>query len=351
MSSEASQPMSHSRLTRVRSALAFRRLSALYILAVLFVIFSIQVPDTFLAAGTWRSILDTQALTALAAVGLTVPTAAGLFNLAVGAEIGLTCMSVAYLLVDKGQSIPSAIVFTVLIGLGIGLVSSFLVTVAGIDSFIATLALSSVGAALAFGLSGGTQILGLPTALSTFSTGRVFGLSYPFVVMVGIALVVWYVLEFTPLGRRVYATGGNSEAARLAGVRTGRIKTFALVTCALISSVVGILLAARLGTGDPTAGPSFLLPAFSAVFLGATQFKAGRFNVWGTVISVYVLAIGVKGLQLSGAPVWIPDLFNGLALLLAVTLSQPEKLAAAGKRVRDRVLRVIPGRRAEPAVM
>ena len=315
---------------------SFRRFSALYILVILVAVFSITVPDTFLTTGTWRSILDSHALTALAAVGLTIPTAAGLFNLAIGAEIGFASMFMAWLLVYQGMSVGTALVTTLLMGVAIGLVSTTLVSVLGLDSFIATLALSSVGAALTFGLSGGTQILGLPQSLSDFSSGRIAGVTYPFVVMIVLAAVIWYVLEFTPLGRQIYATGGNAEAARLAGVRTARVVVISLVSCAVISAVVGILLAARLGTGDPTAGPSFLLPAFSAVFLGATQFKTGRFNVWGTVVSVYVLAIGVKGLQLSGAPVWIPDLFNGLALLAAVAMARPEKALALVKRARAR---------------
>ena len=144
--------------------------------------------------------------------------------------------------------------------------------------------------------------------------------------MLGVSLVIWYVMENTPLGRRVYATGGNEAATRLAGVRTHLVITGAFVASGTVAAGVGVLLASRLGTGDPTSGPSFLLPAFSAVFLGATQFRAGRFNVWGTIVAVYVLAVGVKGLQLAGAPVWIPDLFNGGALLLAVGLANFEKV-------------------------
>src|ERR1700712_6085208 len=88
------------------------------------------------------------------------------------------------------------------------------------------------------------------------------------------------------------------------------------------------MLSASLGTGDPTPGPASLLPAFSAVFLGSTQFRGGRFNVWGTVVAVFVLATGVKGLQLAGAPVWIPELFNGAALLIAVGLANYERSGA-----------------------
>lgn len=95
-----------------------------------------------------------------------------------------------------------------------------------------------------------------------------------------------------------------------------------LMACGAIASLTGVLLTARLANADPTVGPSYLLPAFTAAFLGSTQFKGGRFNVWGTVLAIYVLAIGVKGLQLAGAPVWIPDAFNGAALLLAVGMAK-----------------------------
>ena len=170
-------------------------------------------------------------------------------------------------------------------------------------------------------LSGGAQILNLPAGFSSFSTGRFLGITVPVYLMLIIALLVWYVLENTPLGRRIYATGGNEASSRLAGVRTRLVIAGAFIAGGIIASIVGLLLASRLGTGDPTSGPSFLLPAFSAVFLGATQFRSGRFNVWGTVVAVYVLAVGVKGLQLAGAPTWIPDMFNGVALIVAVGLA------------------------------
>jgi ribose transport system permease protein len=115
-----------------------------------------------------------------------------------------------------------------------------------------------------------------------------------------------------------------------------------LVTCGAIAALAGVLISSRLGTGDPTIGPAYLLPAFSAAFLGSTQFRGGRFDVWGTVVAVYVLATGVKGLQLAGAPIWIPDLFNGVALLVAVGLAKYQRAAYRAGAVR-RLLRM--GRR------
>ena len=311
---------------RLLPLLSFRRLSALYILAVLFVAFALWVPDTFLSLSTWRSLLDGQALTALAAVALMIPVSAGAFDLSIGMQIGFTSMLVSWLLVNQGMSPLAAVPITILVGALLGAANALFVTLFRIDSFIATLGMSSVLVAATNWLSGGAQILNLPQKFADFSTARLFGVTTPVYLMLLVALVVWYVMENTPLGRRVYATGGNEAATRLAGIRTKLIVTGAFIASGTVAAGVGLLLASRLGTGDPTSGPSFLLPAFSAVFLGATQFRAGRFNVWGTVVAVYVLAVGVKGLQLGGAPVWIPDLFNGAALLLAVGLANLEKV-------------------------
>ncbi len=330
---------------RVTAMLSFRRLSAVYIFVVLFIAFSLWVPDTFLTSGTWRSLLDSQSLTAMAAIGLMIPVAAGAFDLALGAEIGLTSIFVSFLLVNHGVSPMVAVPLTLGVGALIGAASAVLVALVRIDSFIATLGISSIGIAGISWLSDGAQILNLPAGFVAFSTHQYFGITMPVYLMLLVAVVVWYVLEQTPLGRRVYATGGNEPATRLAGVRTRVVIAGSLIACGTISAVVGVLLASRLGTGDPTSGPAFLLPAFSAVFLGSTQFRAGRFNVWGTVVAVYVLAVGVKGLQLAGAPVWIPDLFNGLALIVAVALA---KSGTGGRRFAavSRMLR--PRRRPDP---
>jgi ribose transport system permease protein len=318
--------------------LSFRNASALYVFAALFLIFSLWIPDLFLRGATWRALLDDQAVTALVAVGLVVPLAAGAFDLAVGAEVGLAAIVVAWLLVPRGVPLAPALVLTLVAGAAVGLASGLLIVLARIDSFIGTLGVSSILLALVQWISGGSQILGLPAGIQKLGTGTALGVTYPVYVMLGVAVAAWFLLERTPAGRRVYATGGNSDAARLAGVRTGAVVICSLVACGLVAALAGTLLSARLGTGDPTIGVSYLLPAFSAAFLGSTQFRGGRFNVWGTIVAVYVLATGVKGLQLAGAPTWIPDLFNGVALLVAVGMSKVERAAGRTSAIR-RVLR------------
>lgn len=327
-------PASPPRGRRLLTALSFRNASALWVFAALFLIFSLWIPDLFLRGTTWKALFDDQALTALVAVGLVVPLAAGAFDLAIGAEVGLAAIVVAWLLAPLGVPLVPALVLALAAGAAVGLASGLLIVVARVDSFIATLGVSSILLALVQWISGGTQILGLPTSIQEIGTGTLLGVSYPVYIMLAVAAATWFLLERTPAGRRVYATGGNPDAARLAGVRTGAVLICSLVACGVIAALAGTLVSARLATGDPTIGASYLLPAFSAAFLGSTQFRGGRFNVWGTVVAVYVLATGVKGLQLAGAPTWIPDLFNGVALLVAVAMSKLERTAGRTSAIR-----------------
>jgi ribose transport system permease protein len=325
--------------SRLRRALSFRSISALYIFAALFVLFALWVPDTFLVSSTWKALLDDQAVTALVAVALVIPLSAGSFNLAVGAEVGMGSILSAWLLSKQGLPIGAAVGLTVLAGGAIGLTSGLLIVGARIDSFIATLGMSSILLAMIAWVSGGQQILDLGASYQKLGTHETFGVTNPVYLMLLVSLLVWYVLERTPAGRRVYATGGNIDAARLAGVRTALVVVLSLVACGLIVAFAGALVSSRLATGDPTVGPAYLLPAYAAAFLGSTQFRGGRYNVWGTVVAVYVLATGVKGLQLAGAPVWIPDLFNGVALLLAVGMAKYQRAAGRTSAIR-RVLRL-----------
>jgi ribose transport system permease protein len=319
-------------------ALSFRNISAIYIFIVMFIVFSIWVPDTFLRWDTWKALLDSQAVTAILAIGLVIALSAGVFDLAIGTELGFGSIVVAWLLVDQGVPIVPAVGLTLLAGAVIGLANGLLVVKARIDSFIATLGMSSILLALIAWISSSQQILGLPESFQKIGTTQVLGLTLPVYLTLAVGLVVWYVLERTPLGRRIHATGGNIEAARLAGVRVSWVVVGALTACAVVAAFAGMLVSANLGTGDPTIGPAYLLPAFSAAFLGSTQFSGGRFNVRGTLLAGVVLATGVKGLQLAGAPIWIPDLFNGAALLLAVGLAKYERTATRAGAVR-RVLR------------
>ncbi|MFF0148490.1 ABC transporter permease [Amycolatopsis sulphurea] len=314
-------------------------MSALYLFAVLFAAFAIWVPSTFLTASTWRSLISDQAITCLVALGAVPALAAGVFELAIGSEVGLGAVLVAWLLADRHLPVPLAIALTIAAAVLVGVINWALIARARVPSFIATLGMSSVLTAVILWLSGGAQILNLPAGFERIANHQIFGLQLPVYVMLAIAILVWYVLERTPAGRGVYAAGADPDAAALAGVRVSRVILCAAVACAVIGGVAGLLESSQLSTGDPTIGPGYLLPGIAAVFLGSTQFRGGRMNVWGTVVAAYVIATGVKGLQLAGAPTWIPDLFNGAALLVAVGIAAHQKSPVSRTAAVRRLLR------------
>jgi ribose transport system permease protein len=155
----------------------------------------------------------------------------------------------------------------------------------------------------------------------------------PFVYVLAIMLVLWVLVEYSSWGREAAASGGNPEAARLAGVRVDRRSVQAFAGAGFLAGVAGVLSVTILGSSSPDVGLSFLLPAFAGAFLGATSIRPGRYNAFGTVIAVYLLAAGITGLQQLGAPFYIDQFFNGGALLVAVSLS----VLAARTRRRRRV--------------
>jgi ribose transport system permease protein len=322
-------------------ALSFRNISAVYVGIGLFVLFSLWVPSTFLTSTTLKSLLDEQAVTAIVAIGMVIPLAAGAFDLSVGYMLGFGAIMAPWLIGIHGFAIVPAIVLTLLACSAFGALNGTLVTVFGISSFIATLGVSSILSAMINWVSGGEDIIGLPQSFLNIADSTLFGIALPVYYLFALALVTWYVLEHTPWGRYLYATGSNPEAARLAGVPTSRLIFLSLILAALFAGFAGVIETAQIGSGSPSIGPDYLLPVFAGVFLGSTQIRPGHVNVWGTVLAVYILAMGVKGLQLAGAPFWIPDMFNGVALIIAVGLARGEYLRQVIARLRAR--RVVSG--------
>ncbi|MET0447205.1 MAG: ABC transporter permease [Aeromicrobium sp.] len=313
-------------LTTIRAGWARRgaidRLSGVYVWLLLVLLFAIWVPDTFLTSSTVRTIGSSSAVTSIVALALILPLACGLFDLSVAATLGVAAVLALQLQAD-GVGVAPSVLLTLLAGVLIGVVNAVLVVRIGINSFIATLGMSSVLAALSFWISDGTQLVAaVPSSYVDLGQGTFLGMPNPVWYAIAIGVVLLYVTELTTVGRYLYAIGGNTEAARLVGIRVDRVLFGSLVFSAVLAAFAGIVLSAQLGSSSPDVGPPYLLPAFSAVLLGATQIKTnGRVNVVGTLVAVVLLATGIFGLQLAGAPSFISSLFNGVALIVAVALS------------------------------
>lgn len=217
---------------------------------------------------------------------------------------------------------PMAVAIVLLLGAVTGFLNGLLVEVAKIDSFIATLGTGTVLYALALWHTGGRQMVGLlPDGFYALNTTFVFGLPITAYYLIVITVVMWVVLEYTPVGRYLYAIGANQRAAQLNGIPTRKYVIGAFVASGTMTALAGVLLAAKLRIGQASVGLEFLLPALVGAFLGSTTIKPGRVNVWGTVVGVVILAVGISGIQQFGGSFWVEPLFNGVTLLVAIGIA------------------------------
>lgn len=301
--------------------LGLDRFSGLYVWALLILVFGLWIPDLFLTSQNFRIIASSQAVGAIMALGLLVPVACGVFDLSIAGTMAVAETTVIYMQ-SEGHGTLVGILCALAAGLVVGVLNSFVVLKLHVDSFIGTLGMSSILAAAVLAITNGAYISApAGSSFSNFGQKKLWSLPLPVFYMIAIGAALWWLLEYTPVGRYLYGIGGNPQAARLAGVRVNRITTGAFICSGVISAFAGIVLSAELGSGSPAIADPYLLPAFSAVFLGATQIRPGRVNVFGTLIAIFLLATGVKGLQLGGAPDYISQLFNGVALIVAVALA------------------------------
>lgn len=291
----------------------------------IFALFAVLLPSTFPTGANMRSILVNQSIPAVLALGATIPIVTGRFDLSIGYGIGLAHVVAMWLLVNTGTPWPVVALVVLAGGLLVGLVNGALVEFAQIDSFIATLGTGSVLYALTGWITGGGRIVpgvgGLPAAFTDLTNSELVFLPVTFWYVLVIVGILWLTLEYLPAGRYLYVVGANPRAADLLGIHRRRVVIGAFVGSAVVTAFAGVLLAAQQQIGDPSAGQSYLLPAFVGALLGSTTIKPGRANAIGTLVSVAILAIGLSGLQQLGAAFWVTPLFNGLTLLAAVGLA------------------------------
>lgn len=315
-----------------------RNVGAVYVLLIIVFIFSIWVPSTFPTLDTAKVILNQNAVTAIIALSLVVPLAAGVFDISVGYVMALSSVVTAQLLISTTWPVSVVIVLALVVSGVVGLVNGFLVVALNIHSFIATLASGALIQAIVILVSQQQAITGarLSGDFSTVTTANVLGVTSPVIVALCIAAALWWLLDHTATGRRVYATGFNAQAARLIGISTNRLRFASLLVSSLLAGVAGIIICSQVSAGSPDIGPPYLLNAFATAFLGATQFRAGRFNAWGTVVAALLLGTGATGLSLAGAPTWASSMFTGMILLVALAITNIQRRKrVAGKNTKQ----------------
>lgn len=308
-----------------------RRYGGVLAMLAIFAFFALSLPETFLTARNLINITQQVSMLAVVAATMTVVMVMGDFDLSVGAMASLAGVVAAVLFV-QGWPVPMAVAAALAVGLAGGLINGFMVSFVGILPFVATLATLTIFSGAAFIISDGRTIFGrdIPEAFSGFARnglalGEVDGrlLVLPNLTLVALAVVasVWVVLEQTSYGRRLYAIGGNREAARLAGIPVTTLRFSAFAFTALGAALAGLMTASRVASANPTQGDGLMLTAIAAVFLGMTLTRDGQPRVLATLAGVLVLGVLDNGLTQMRVDSYLREVMVGLIILTSVGVS------------------------------
>lgn len=295
------------------------RYSTLLVLCLLFAGFALFV-DRFLTVRNLVNITQQISMLTIVGVGLTFGFALREMDLSVGYTASLSGLAVPLLLV-AGYSVPTAVAVGLALGVIVGLVNSVIVTLIGVPSLITTIATGSILAGVNFLLSRGRAVYGgMPESYLEMGQGAVGVVPRVSLFMLGFVLLAWFIMEKTFLGRYLYALGGNARAAELAGIPPRRYKAVGLVLCAVFAAAAGILLSARLGSGQPGAGERYLLDGLGTVFIGMTMLRPGTATVLGTFFGALFIGVVDNGLNLIGMDTSVQQIFKGAIIIGSISI-------------------------------
>ena len=311
-------------------------------LLLMLLAFSLLSPSIFFTSATFVNIMQSNSVLALVALGAMLPLVIGEFDLTVGATVGFGAIFFTELY-RHGWPFALCLIATMALGCVVGLANAFCVNVLRVSSLITTLGLSSVIVGITSFLTGGqTVTVGIPTSLVLFAQSNWLGVPRLLYIVIVSALVVWFLLSFTPLGREFYAVGMNRDSSRLMGSRVKRDIVIAFMVSGGLAALSGVFELGLLQSASPSIGSDLLLPALAVAFLGASTIRPGWFNVWGMMIGVLVLQTGIVGLDDVGAPYWLQPIFDGVVLVSAVAIS-----SLAFPSMRELIRKIF--RRSEPS--
>jgi ribose transport system permease protein len=308
-----------------------------FLLLILLGLFSVLQPSTFPTWLNFRLTAGGKAVQILVAIAVTIPMVAGKIDLSVGYALGLWQVLSLTLQIRFGLPWWLACIMVLALGAVVGLVNALLVELAQVDAFIATLATGQVLYGITLWHTKGQQVVDKESVrnkifdkLGTWSLGGNNGIPGPLIMAILIGVLLYFVLEYLPVGRYLYAVGANPRSAELSGIPRRSYVIAAFIGSGVIIALGGITLESRLGgVAQANIGPEYLFPALVAAFLGSTTIRPGRVNALGTIVGIAIATVGLSGLlqQFPGRDYFLGPLFNGLTLIAAITIA-----STAGRR-------------------
>ncbi|WP_291635618.1 ABC transporter permease [Clostridium sp.] len=282
--------------------------------------------DKFLQTDNLVNIVRQVSVNGILAVGMTFVILTSGIDLSVGAIMALSSTVMASAMINYGISPVVAVMLGIGVGALFGLVNGTLIAYAKLPPIIVTLAMMEIPRGIALIHTGGYPLAGLPDGFSFIGRGYLFNvIPMPVVIMLVIYVVAYIILQHLPMGRYIYAIGGNEEAVRLSGIKVKKYKILAYLTSGLTAAITGMVLTSRLMSGQPNVGVGFELDAIAAVVLGGTDIAGGRGTIFGTFLGVLIIGVLSNGLNLMGVSPYVQRVLKGLIIIFAIYFSSKKK--------------------------
>ena len=303
----------------------------------------------FLTGDNIRNILTQSSSVAIIAAGLTIVIISGEIDLSIGALQAVTGAVAAVVIINHGVPWPVGAALAILVGAAAGGINGLVTWRLQIPSFIGTLAMLGIAQGFAFLITNNAPVSGFPASYLEIGTGEIATIPIPVIIAVGVLIALHLMLNWTRLGRHIYAVGGNPEFAGLAGINTGVVRTIALSLSGALAGVAGLILSSRLNAGAGDYGTGDLLPAVAAVVIGGTSLFGGIGSVWGTAAGVVLLASITNGLIVINVADYWQQIAVGVIIIAAMVMDRLLKSGTAWKGIAGwRRRRVAPAQTALP---
>jgi ribose transport system permease protein len=282
---------------------------------ILLIVVSALVSDRFLSLQNVSNVLIQTSIMAVVVIGMTLVIVGGGFDLSVGSVVALSGCVAAYVVRDVDTTLGIAV--GALIGTFVGVINGLIVTKLRVNPFIATLGTMVLVRGVVFLVTDGKPVYDLPAGFIAIGGGNLFGIQYLIWILAALFIVFHWILHRTPYGVRVFATGGNREAAFLSGIQVDRVTISTYVWCGTLAGIAGVLLAARLESGNPTTGEFYELTAIAAVVLGGASLYGGEGKLYKSMVGVLIMVVLGNSLNIMGVPSYWQRVAIGVVIIAA----------------------------------
>lgn len=277
--------------------------------------------DNFLSVDNLSSVARAFSFVAIMAIGMTIVIITGGIDMSVGSIFAFAGVITAYCYSDLQLALPLCILLGIIGGAAFGFINGLLINECNLPPFIATLGTMSVARGLSYAITSGFPI-SMPSSFNKLGQGMIFNIPYPIILMIVLAIIFTFILNKMIFGRHVYAVGGSEEASAISGIKVKRVKLAVYTISGFLSAIAGIIMTARLGVAQSTAGLGYELDVIAAVIIGGASFSGGKGTIVGAILGAAIMGVLRNGLVLLNVSAYWQQTVIGLVIIIAVTIDQ-----------------------------